>query len=100
MLRPMRAIFQALYMPGVIAPLPAIEGLWGDVKMTTGEAGTVIRSIVVVKPFESLPGLAGQLGDTGQTPGSRDRAVDIHSAAIVTPFHNSCVTHLSERDQG
>ena len=51
-----RTILQTLYMPGSVTPHPAIKGLRGNVEETPGEAGIVIMRIVVVKPFESLPG--------------------------------------------
>jgi len=51
-----RAVFQARYIPGIIASLPAIKGLRTDIKVTTGETSIVIMGIVVIKPFESLPG--------------------------------------------
>ena len=38
MLGPMGSVLQAGYMPGVIAPLPSIEGLRRDVKVAAGEA--------------------------------------------------------------
>ncbi|GAH51720.1 unnamed protein product, partial [marine sediment metagenome] len=41
---------------GVIAPLPAVEGLWADIKVAAGEASIVTTGVIVVKPFESLPG--------------------------------------------
>ncbi len=43
-------------MPGVIAPLPAVESLWADIEGAAGEMSIVPTGIVVVKPFESLPG--------------------------------------------
>ncbi len=43
-------------MPGVIAPLPAVKGLWADIKMAAGEAGIVTRGVVVIEPLKSLPG--------------------------------------------
>ena len=38
MLGPVGAVLQAGYMPGVIAPLPTVEGLRRDVKVAAGEA--------------------------------------------------------------
>ena len=52
----MGAILQTLYMLGVVALFPAVEGLRRDAKVATGEAGIVIMGFVVVKPFKSLPG--------------------------------------------
>ena len=43
-------------MPGVIAPLPAIEGLGTNIKVAAGGASIVTTGAIVVKPFESLPG--------------------------------------------
>ena len=43
-------------MFGVIASLPAIEGLWADVEVAAGKVGIVPTGVVVIKPFESLPG--------------------------------------------
>ena len=43
-------------MPGIIASLPAVEGLRADAIVATGESGIVTTGVVVVKPFESLPG--------------------------------------------
>jgi len=44
-------------MPGVIALLPAVEGLGRDVEVSAGETSIVITGIVVIKPFQSLSGL-------------------------------------------
>jgi hypothetical protein len=44
-------------MPGVIAFLPEVEGLRGDIKVTAGKPGIVIMQVIVIKPFESLRGL-------------------------------------------
>jgi len=52
----MRVIFQALCMPGIIAPFPAVEGLRGDAKIATGETGVLVMGFVVIKPLKSLPG--------------------------------------------
>jgi len=41
MLGPMRALLQTLYMPGVIALFPAIEGLGRDAIIAAGETGIV-----------------------------------------------------------
>ncbi len=43
-------------MPGVIAPLKAVESLWADIEVTAGETSIVPTGVVVVKPFESLLG--------------------------------------------
>ena len=43
-------------MSGVIAPLPTVEGLWADAKIAAGKSGIVTMRLVVVKPFQSLPG--------------------------------------------
>ena len=53
---PVGPVLQACYMPGVIAPLPAVEGPRADAIVVTGEAGIVTTGIMVIKPFESLPG--------------------------------------------
>ena len=42
--------------PGVIASLPAVEGLRADAIVVTGKSGILTTEVVVVKPFESLPG--------------------------------------------
>ena len=51
MLRPARGFLQTLQMPGVISPLPAVEGLRRDTKIAAGETGIVAMRVVVVKPF-------------------------------------------------
>jgi hypothetical protein len=51
-----RTIFEALRMPGIIAPFPAVESLRRDAKIATGEAGILIMTSVVIEPFKSLPG--------------------------------------------
>ncbi len=61
MLGPVRTVLKACYMPGIIASLPAVEGLRADAKIATGESGIVTTRLVVVKPFESLPGSFRQL---------------------------------------
>jgi hypothetical protein len=38
-------------MPQVIASLPAVKGLWADIKVAAGEASMVSMEIIVVKPF-------------------------------------------------
>ncbi len=48
-------------MPGIIASLPAVEGLRADIKVTASETGIVTTRVIVVKPFESLPGSFRQL---------------------------------------
>jgi hypothetical protein len=50
-------------MLGVIAPFPAIESLGRDAKVAASETGIVIMGVAVIKPFKSLPGFPGQLGD-------------------------------------
>ena len=44
---------------GAVAFLPPIEGLWGDAKVTAGEAGIATTGVVAIKPFEFLPGFPG-----------------------------------------
>ena len=44
-------------MERVIASLPAIEGLWADIKVAAGKTSIVTTGVIVIKPFESLPGL-------------------------------------------
>ena len=85
----------------VISPLPPIESLRRDAEIAAGEASIVTMGIVVIKPFESLPGLLRQHRDARQAPRTRYyAAIDTHSAAIITSSHDtSSVTHLSERDQ-
>jgi len=48
MLRAMRTILQALYMPGVIVLFPAVEGLRRDTEVAAGEAGIMIMEIIVL----------------------------------------------------
>jgi hypothetical protein len=43
----------------VIALLPAIEGLWADVKVAAGEAGILSMGVIVIKPFKSAPSILG-----------------------------------------
>ena len=87
-------------MPGIVAAPPAIEGLWRDAKIAAGEAGIVPMGVVVIKPFQPLPGLPGQIRDASQASSTRyHTAINAHSAAIVQHSHTSGVTHLSERDQ-
>jgi len=50
MLGPARALLQTLYMPGVIALFPAIEGLGRDA-IAAGETSIVIVAVIVVKPL-------------------------------------------------
>ena len=53
----------------IIAAFAAIEGLWRDTKVATGESGIVPRWVVVVKPFGSLSGLFRQSNrDACQAP--------------------------------
>jgi len=56
MLGTVRTLLQAGWIPGIIALLPAIKGLWTDIKVPAGETGIVIMGIVIIKPFQSLPG--------------------------------------------
>jgi hypothetical protein len=44
-------------MVGIVSSFPAIEGLRGDAEVTASETGVMIMGVIVVKPFESLPGL-------------------------------------------
>jgi hypothetical protein len=44
-------VLQPFYMLGVVAPFPAIEGLWTDTKIAASETGIVVVGIVIVKPF-------------------------------------------------
>ena len=43
-------------MSGVIASLPAVKSPRADIEVAAGEASIVTTGVVVVKPFESLPG--------------------------------------------
>jgi hypothetical protein len=93
-------ILQAFQVVGIIAVLPAVECLGADTEIPTCEASIVIVRFIVVKPFEPLPGWFRQLyPKTRQAscPGAYASRY-AHSAAIIHPFHNSCVTNLSERD--
>ena len=42
-------------MPGVIASLPAVEGLKTDVEVMAGESSIVATGVIVIKPLWSLP---------------------------------------------
>jgi len=44
-----RAVLQAPWMPGVIASLPAVKGLWADIIVATGETGVTTVGIVILK---------------------------------------------------
>ena len=50
----MGAILQTLYMVGVVAFFPAVEGLRRDVEVAAGKSGIVVVGIVAV----AEPGLA------------------------------------------
>lgn len=52
-------VLQALYMPRVIASLPTVEGLGRNVKVAAGKTSIVTTGVIVIKPFQSLPGLFG-----------------------------------------
>jgi len=52
----MGAILQTLYMLGVVALVPAVQGLRRDIEVTAGKSGIVAVGIVVIKPFESSCG--------------------------------------------
>ena len=43
-------------MVRVVSSLPAIEGLRADAKVAAGESSVLTMGVIVVKPFESLPG--------------------------------------------
>ena len=51
MLGTVRTVLKAGYMPGIIASLPAIEGLWADIEVAAGETSIETTGIIVVKPF-------------------------------------------------
>jgi len=53
----MGAILKALQMVRVIAAFPAVESLRADPEVATGKPSIVVMGVVVIKPFESLPGL-------------------------------------------
>ncbi len=57
--RLMGTVLQAGYMPGVIAFLPAVKSLEINIEVAAGEASIVTTGVVVIKPFESLPGFPG-----------------------------------------
>ena len=63
MLGTMRAIFQALCMSGIVSLFPAIESRGRDAEVAASETGIAIMGVVVIKPFESLSGLPGQIRD-------------------------------------
>ncbi len=80
-------------MLGVIASLPAVEGLWADVEVVTGKMGLVPTGVVVIKPFESLPGLPGEFNlKPCQTRDSRNYSTYYSHS----PPYADSVTHLPE----
>ena len=91
--------FETFQVTRIISRFPTVESLWADIKVPTGEMSIVITGIVVIKPFEPLHGLLRQPGNMCRASISSDCATNIHNAAIITPFHYSCVTYLSELDQ-
>ena len=48
---PVGTVLQACYMPGVIASLPAVEGLRADIEVAAGEASIATTGVIVIKPF-------------------------------------------------
>jgi len=85
-------------MVGVIAKLTAVEGLWADGQILTGEASIVAMRVEIVKPAGSLPGLLRWASsNTSQALGTRYYAViyTLNTAYLHTPYV-SCVTYLSE----
>ena len=52
----MGAVLQTLYMLGVVALFPVVEGLRRDIEVTAGKSGIVAVGIILIKPFESSPG--------------------------------------------
>ena len=47
---------QARQVLRIEAPLPTVESLRADVKVTAGETGVMTLRLVVIKPFEPMPG--------------------------------------------
>ena len=101
-LGPAGAILQGLEVMGAIAPLPAIEGLWGNVEMATGEASILPMLQVVVHPLQPLPGLLRQLGEPDQAATPRSRSTnDTHNTIIVSliflnevnPYSTNATSH-------
>ena len=87
---PVGTVLQALYMLGIIASLPAIEGLRADVKVPAGKASIMTMGVIVIKPFESLPGLLGWLDlKLGKARSSRNYSTYYsHSnTIIVSPIY-------------
>jgi len=101
MFRSAGAVLQAFQVVRIISSFPAVERLGRDAEVAAGKASIVIMGIIVIKPFEPLPGWLRQHRDARQAPRTRYyTAIDTHSAAIITSSHDtSSVTHLSERDQ-
>ena len=85
----MGTVLQTLQMVGIVALLPAVEGLWGDAEIATGKAGVMPMRVVVIKPFESLPGLFRQpYRYARQASATRYyAAIDTHSTAIIPTSH-------------
>ncbi len=86
-------------MMRVVPPLPAIEGLGRDSKITTRQAGVAIMQLVVIEPLEPFPGFLREYRDTGQALISRYLTAHVHSAAIIASLHELCVTKVSELEQ-
>jgi len=59
-MRPVGARFQSAEVVGIIAALPAVEGLAADAEMAAG-AGHVAATMVKIHPIQADPGLAAQL---------------------------------------
>ena len=59
MFRPVGVVLQTLYILGIIASLPAVEGLWADIEVAAGKPSIVITGVIVIKPLKSLPGFFG-----------------------------------------
>ncbi len=52
-------VLQGPQVPGIVAPLPAVEGLRADAEVAAGQAGVPAMPLVVVEPLKSLPGCSG-----------------------------------------
>jgi hypothetical protein len=53
----MRTVLQALQIVGIVAPLPAVEGLPADSEVATGQSGLAPVGAVVIEPAQPLASL-------------------------------------------
>jgi hypothetical protein len=85
----MGTVLQTLQMVGIIAMLPMVEGLRRDTEVAAGKPGIMTMGVIVIEPFQSLPGLLRQPHRYArQASGTRYyAAIDIHNAAIIPTSH-------------